>query len=120
MSTAVVKDRMPQFKRSLVNVMGDALKEGARDGLIKARTKAPFEKGRLRAESDIKKINDLKWRIAFYIEYARFQEFGGDGKRTVRNYSASGTGKGFLRSAGDEQAKTIARTFKKHAGRARA
>lgn len=33
-------------------------------------------------------------------EYARFQEFGGDGKRVVRHYSTPGTGAHYMRNAG--------------------
>lgn len=110
---------MPQFASQSRIVLGDALKEGARDILVKAKTKAPFEKGRLRADSEIKRNNALSWRISFWSEYARFQEFGGDAKRRVRNYTTPGTGKKFLKSSGDEVAKVIKMKFKKHARRVR-
>lgn len=115
----IIIDKMPQFKRSVNNVFNDALREGARDALINAKDKAPYAKGGLRGESEIKKNNNLSWRISFWIEYARFQEFGGTAKRRVRNYSTSGTGAHFLRNAGDEQAERISSVFRKHALRAR-
>lgn len=118
--SVTVRDKMPSFKRSLYSVMDDAIKEGARDTLINAKTRAPFDKGGLRSESDLKKVKLLHWRVSFWKEYARFQEFGGDSKRRVRNYSHSGTGKGYLKSSGDEQAKKIKMTLKKHSVRARA
>ncbi len=116
----IVNDKLPQFTRSLYNVLDDAMREGARDGLIAAKTRAPFYKGGLRSESEVKRISSLFWRISFWKEYARFQEFGGDGKRTVRNYSHSGTGKHYLKTSGDEQAERIASLARKHGIRARA
>lgn len=112
-------NKLPSFGRSAKNVLQDALNEAARDVLINAKDKAPFQKGALRAASDISTPNFLTKRISFWVEYARFQEFGGDGKRQVRNYSTSGTGAHFLRNAGDNAKKNIARTFAKHAKRAR-
>ncbi len=114
-----IDDNLPQFTRSLYSVMDDAIKEGARDTLRNARTRAPFKAGQLRSDSDIHKQGRLLWRISFWKEYARFQEFGGDGKRRVRNYSTSGTGKRYLQTSGDEQAMRIRAVFKKHAMRAR-
>lgn len=118
--TPVIIDKMPQFKRSLFSVLDDAMKEGARDTLIVARTRAPFDKGQLRAESDTRRTEPLKWRVSFWKEYARFQEFGGDASKRVRNYGTAGTGAHYLRSAGDEQVKKMNLVIKKHAQRARA
>lgn len=99
--------------------MSDALKEGARDTLKNAKEKAPHDKGGLRGNSITKKESDLNWQVWFDIEYAAFQEFGGDGKRTVRRYKTAGTGKHFLKNAGDEQSRRMVSIFKKHASRAR-
>lgn len=118
MSVTVI-NKLPFFSTQVKSVMSDALKEGAKDGLINARAKAPFDKGQLRAESDIRKMSLLAWRISFWKEYARFQELGGDGKRRVRNYKTSGTGKAFLKRAGDDEAKKIVAKFKKHSSRVR-
>lgn len=115
-----IRDRLPQFKRSLYSVMDDAIKEAARDTLINAKSRAPFEKGSLRAQSDFKAVKFLLQRVSFSVEYARFQEFGGDSRRRVRNYTTVGTGKAYLKTAGDAQAKKLSYTFRKHARRARA
>ena len=120
MNKVIVIDKLPRFKGSLYNVMDDALNEGARDTLLKAKTKAPVEHGHLRGASEIKRVGRLKQRISFWIEYARFQEFGGDGKRRVRKYTTAGTGAHYLRNAGDEQARMMPNIIKKHAQRARA
>lgn len=114
-----IVDNLPQFKRSLYSVMDDAIKEAARDTLINAKNKAPFRKGQLRANSDFYAIGNLQQRVSFWMEYARFQEFGGDSKRIIRHYSTSGTGKAYLKTSGDEQAKKLSYTLRKHATRAR-
>ncbi len=119
MSQIRINDKLPRFSAEAKAVLDDALKEGAKDGLINAKMKAPFDKGQLRAESDIKKMGSLTWRISFWKEYARFQEFGGDAKRRVRNYTTAGTGRAFLKKAGDDEAKKIVAKFKKHSSRVR-
>ncbi len=115
----IIDDKLPRFKQSLYSVLNDAFREAARDGLIKAKDRAPFDKGGLRSDSEVKSIAPLYWRISFWKEYARFQELGGDSKRRVRRYSTSGTGKGFLKKSGDEQAAKLTLTIRKHTGRAR-
>lgn len=119
MSKVKIENKMPSFRNNLYKVMADALNEGARDTLINAKSKAPYRTGGLRADAQIQRKGALSYIVSFYKEYARFQEFGGDSTRRVRNYTSPGTGKGFLRSAGDEQAKRIIDIYKKHAKRAR-
>lgn len=120
MNNVTVTDNLPRFRNNLVGVLNDAFRESARDGLVNARTSAPYDKGGLRSESETHMVSMLWWRISFWKEYARFQEFGGDAKRRVRNYKTSGTGKGFLKKAGDDQAKKLNMTIRKHTVRARA
>jgi len=115
-----VKDKLPQYKRSLYSVLDDALRDGSKDILINAKNKAPFAKGALRSNSNNNQAGRLKWRVSFWVEYARFQEFGGNNKRVVNNYTTPGTGKAYLKTAGDNQVVKIASSFKKHAQRARA
>ncbi len=115
----IVNDKMPQFKRSLYNVLDDAFREGARDTLINAKQNAPFDKGGLRSETEVSKPGILHYRVSFWKEYARYQEFGGDDNRTVRNYSTAGTGKAYLKTAGDKEATKLVMTIKKHIPRVR-
>lgn len=114
-----ITDHMPSFSRSVSKVMDDALKEGATDTLVGAKLRAPFQHGQLRSSTDAKRVGSLLWRVSFWMEYARFQEFGGDGKRRVRHYTTAGTGKGYLKQAGDTQAKKLNLAFAKHGMRAR-
>ncbi len=117
---ARINNRLPQFSDSAKRVLNDAMRSTASDILIKAKDRAPFRKGGLRGESDTHMVRLLKWRISFWIEYARFQEFGGDSKRKVRNYSSAGTGKHFLRTSGDEAVNKLNTQLAIHGRRARA
>lgn len=118
MSVKVV-DKLPSFSRRLSNTMDDALADAASDVLLKARRRAPFLKGGLRRDSMTKKVSNLKRRISFWIEYARFQEFGGDSRRRIRNYTSPGTGAHYLRDSGHEVAKRMVFYLAKHAKRTR-
>lgn len=115
----VVVNKLPAFRRNLYKVLDDGIREAARDTFIKARQRAPYDKGGLRGQSDFKRKGPMFQRVSFWIEYARFQEFGGDSKRRVRHYTTPGTGAHFLRKSGDEAAKKLTYTLKKHAGMAR-
>ena len=118
MITRVI-NKLPQFGNKAQDVLNDALKEAAKDTLVAAKTRAPFDKGGLRSDTEIKQVKKLLWRVSFWKEYARFQEFGGDNKRTVRNYSSAGTGKKYLERSGDEQVDKMVNKFKKHSIRVR-
>lgn len=119
MNAVKVVDNLPSFQRSLYNVLNDALNSGARDIHVAAKTKAPYQKGSLRSNSDFRQQQFLKWRVSFWVEYARFQEFGGDGKRIVKRYTTPGTGAHYLQSSGDFIANKLSSTLKIHANRAR-
>jgi len=117
---ARVVDKMPVFTVALKNSLNDALADASRDVLINAKNRAPFKKGALRSNSENKQMKRLHWRISFWVEYARFQEFGGDRKRRVRKYSTPGTGSGYLSKSGKEAVTKLTPIIKKHVIRARA
>ena len=114
MSNVTVIDKLPLFAIMSRAALNNALREAARDGLIDAKEHAPFSKGDLRGVTDVHEFKLLTWRISFWMEYARFQEFGGDSKRQVRNYSTAGTGAHFLKNAGDKQREKLRMNFAKH------
>lgn len=118
-ATVKITNKLPAFSASVRVVMDDAVREGARDTLINAKTKAPLQKGTLRSESNVKKMATALYRVSFFAVYARYQEFGGDANRTIRNYTTPGTGKHYLRDAGNQEQKKLIPIFKKHARRAR-
>lgn len=117
--SVVIRDRLPQFSAKAKVAINDAIQTAAADTLVDAKTKAPFEEGSLRSHSYVKMVKLLHWRVTFYIRYARYQEAGGDGRRRVRNYTTSGTGAGFLRSAGNAQVRKLVPKIRLHAARVR-
>lgn len=112
--TVKVIDNMPQFKVQLYMKLNDAVQEAASDTIENARVKAPFKEGVLRADKRVLHPQRLVYRVEFDAPYARFQEFGGDGTRKVRNYTTPGTGAHFLKTAGDEQYVKLIAKVKKH------
>lgn len=120
MSKVTINDRLPKFSRSMEGLLDSAFRSQARDILIDAKNNAPFQKGHLRSDTQVTKEGRLHYRISFFKEYARFQEFGGDSKRTVRNYTTAGTGKRYLSRAGVAGSKRLARTVKTYLKGARA
>ncbi len=118
-TTVRIIDKLPDFKRITSAVLSDALDEAGRDILIDAKNHAPYNKGALRRESVLSVVSTHKRRISFWVEYARFQEFGGDSKRRVRNYGTAGTGAHFLRNAGEKAVTNFPATLAKHGARVR-
>lgn len=114
-----VINKLSSFKDNLYTLLELALRDAARDTLISARNKAPFRKGPLRSNSEFKRVGSLHQRVSFWLEYARYQEFGGDGTKVVRNYSAPGTGKAYLSTSGNKQAETFNLKVLKYAQRAK-
>lgn len=112
-----VENRLPTFKARLNIALDSAVRELARDVLVNAKNTAPHDKGGLRSDSSVKRQGASKYRVSFFKEYARFQEFGGDGRRTVRNYTTVGTGAHYLKNAGDSAVKRVRDVVKKHARR---
>lgn len=87
-----------------------ALERIAVDILVLSKGYVPQKKSFLLTSGRYRKIGDLNFRVEYGQEgpskaYARYQEYGGDGRRTVRNYSKPGTGKRYLGRAGDEISK---------------
>lgn len=114
----VIDDKLPMFTNKLKSYADDAIREVARDTYIVAKNNAPYKKGRLRNEGQpIDKKGNAHYWVQFNAPYARYQEFGGDGRRIIRHYTTAGTGKNYLKNAGDKQATKIVSTIKKHLGR---
>lgn len=112
--SATVKDDLPKFRHKLYEVLDDAFREAASDIIKRAKERAPFNKGPLRADSNVNKEGNLHWRISFFKEYAAVQELV-----EHKNYTTSGTGAHYLERSGDEQVAQLKMIAKKHALRAK-
>lgn len=115
-----IDNRINIFASSARDQFENAIRASAVNVLIASKQKAPFDKGGLRSDTATKKVGPLHWRISYYKEYARFQEFGGDGKRVVRRYKTSGTGKKYLSTAGNNEVNNLKARLAVYAKRAKA
>lgn len=115
-----VDNRINQFAASAKYEIDNAIRESAVNVLIASKQRAPFDKGGLRGDTETKRIIPMHWRVSYWKEYARFQEFGGDGRRVVRRYKTSGTGKRYLTTAGNNETSNLIARLKVYAKRARA
>ncbi len=85
-----------------------AFERMAVDILRLSKVRVPHgDTGILESSGRYRKIGIMKYVVEYGQEgaakaYARFQEYGGDGKRVVRNYTKSGSGKAFLRGSADD------------------
>lgn len=114
-----VDNKLPQFARNLGDKLNDAMRESATNILVASKQRAPFDKGGLRSDTDTKQVGRLHWRVSYWKEYARFQEFGGDGRRVVRNYTTGGTGKKFLSTAGNNEVGNLQNRLRAFGNRAK-
>lgn len=104
-----------QFVQKNATAMDRGLARAAVDIERLAKAKVPVDKGQLKASGRHIKVGFMKYRTEFNKEYAAFQEFGGDSTRTVRKYTTPGTGKFFLKNAGDTVKGRILGYFKQEA-----
>jgi len=84
-----------------------AFERMAVDILRLSKIKVPHgDTGILESSGRYRKLAVLKYVVEYGQEgpakaYARFQEYGGDGNRVVRNYTKAGSGKAYLRGSAD-------------------
>lgn len=114
-----VEDHLPSFMRDASRVIDMGLGELAKDILVTARAITPFEKGQLRSDSDTYRESLMHWQVRYHKEYALAQEKGKVNGHSVRNYTTPGTGKAYLKTAGDKVMNRALNTLKNYAKRAR-
>lgn len=112
-----IVNKLPKFVDGVTDKLEDAVREVVKDILVESHDKAPFKDGGLRRQVETSRRGNLHYRASYNVEYARYQEAGGDGRRKVRNYSTAGTGAHFLESSGDNQTKKLANKIRKHSKR---
>lgn len=92
--------------------ISEALTAMATATVQRAKMLAPMSnletRGDLRNSGRVDEVSQLEKAAVFgneIVPYARYQEFGGDGKRVVRNYTTPGTQAHYLKEAGDSVAR---------------
>lgn len=95
-----VRSNIPKYSRAVEKNLESALNQMASDIEMLAKVqKVPVDQGHLQGSIENKREGRLKRKVEASAKYARFQEFGGDGKRRVRRYSKPGTGAHYMRDS---------------------
>jgi hypothetical protein len=100
MGKVTIIDNLAKFGTEMVKGLDRALNLMAIDIERLSKAQVPLKTGQLRSSGYHRKRGTLDYVVVYNKEYARYQEFGGDGKRKVRNYSKPGTKPFYLRDPG--------------------
>lgn len=113
-----ITDKIQAWAEKNTGAMDRALVRLAVDVERGAKNRVPVSAGGGQLKSSIKhrKVGFLKYEVEANKEYARYQEFGGDGKRVVRRYTTPGTGKEYLKQAGQSAAQKAVEYFTQEGG----
>lgn len=73
----------------------------------------PKDSKALARSARIERIDESTMAVSYGkgLAYARYQEFGGDGRRVVRNYTTPGTHAHYLKQSGDAVSKRGIKEF---------
>lgn len=111
-----VIDNIKKFAKENSMAMDRALNKMAIDIERLSKEQVPHgETGHLKASGKHEKAGYLDYKVSYNKVYARYQEFGGDGRRTVRNYSLPGKKAHYLRDPGRQIAQRVISYFMEQA-----
>lgn len=110
-------DNLGKFVTGFTSSMDRALNRMSIDIERLSKATVPIKHGHLKGSGYHRRTGLLNYRIVFNMEYARYQEFGGDDKRTVRKYTYPGKKKFYLRDAGNTIAEKATQYFIQEASR---
>jgi len=98
-----VIDNILKFVEEDAKAVDRALNRMAIDIERYSKATVPVKMGQLRSTGRHVRVGFLNYRTEYNKEYAAFQEWGGDPDRgiVVRHYTTPGTGKFYLKHAGD-------------------
>lgn len=114
-----IDDRSKQFIVNNTRQMDAALERMAGDIETLGKVKVPLKSGNLQDQFNKKKVGVLHHQVRVDEDYASYQERGmrKDGSRVVRRYTTPGTGKNFLKGAGQQVAPRAVQYIKQAASR---
>jgi len=96
-----VTNNIKRFVAQNASAMDRSLNKMAVDIERLSKEQVPFRNGQLKASGKHLKRGFLKWQVEYDTVYARYQEFGGDARRVIRNYTLPGKKSFYLRDPGD-------------------
>lgn len=95
-----VNDNIGKFSKKSIQALDVAFSAMGADIERLSKLQVPHLTGALKSSGRVHKFGPLQYRVEYNKEYARYQHEGGDGRRTVRNYSKPGKKKFFLKDPG--------------------
>lgn len=111
-----VINKIKQFAGENANAMDRALNKMAIDIERLSKDQVPHgETGLLKASGRHERKGYLSYQVSYNKIYARFQEYGGDGRRKVRKYSKAGKKSFYLRDPGRTIAAKVINYFREQA-----
>lgn len=113
MGSIKIIDNLAKFTTGYLKAVDRALNGMAIDIERLSKAVVPFKKGQLKSSGTHRRVGFLVYHTIFNMEYARFQEFGGDDKRVVRHYTYPGKKKFYLRDSGNQISKNALQYFLK-------
>jgi len=116
-----VVDKSNQFVAENRRQMDSALERMATDIQTIGKVKVPLKSGNLQDQFSTKRLGIMHHQVRVDEDYASYQERGmrKDGSRVVRRYTTPGTGKNFLKGAGQQVAPRAIQYIKQAASRAK-
>lgn len=112
-----ITNKIKQFAKKHEGAMDRALNRMAVDIERLSKQFVPHKDGQLKSSGRHRKRDKFKYTVSYDMEYAAFQEYGGDGKRVVRRYSKAGKKKFYLRDAGNSISSKVINYFRSEAGK---
>ena len=114
-----IVDKSNQFIMNNRRQMDSALERMATDIMTIAKVKVPLKSGNLQDQMTTRKVGVGHHQVRVDETYAGYQERGmrKDGSRVVRRYTTPGTGKNFLKGAGQQVAPRALQYVKQAASR---
>ena len=102
-----IENNINKWGNRTIDTLDSALSRMAKDIKQIASITVPFKSGELQKSIEDQKIGLLRHRVLVDKPYASYQERGmrADGSRVVKKYTTAGTGKGYLKKAGDKVCK---------------
>jgi hypothetical protein len=113
-----IKDNTQNFIEKNSAMLDRMLERMAKDVLNLTKVKIPYKSGNLQGLITQKRLNLLHHQVRIDESYAAYQERGRryDGSRIVKKYTTPGTGKDFMKKAGQSVARQFVQYMKQAAG----
>lgn len=111
--SVTIKDYSDSWLRSTESSLAQAQEVMCQSIKNTSQLVVPKDSKTLARSARIERIDNSTMAVTYGkgLAYARYQEFGGDGRRVVRNYTTPGTHAHYLKQSGDAVSKRGIKEF---------